>query len=340
MFKKISFIVVCSLVFSFLSFVKPAAAAASIGLSPSSGQTSSNFTISGSEFTASLGVTVTWDGNSLGGGTALESGNISLAKTVPSDASVGSHTVTVTSASIGKLDKKTRWAWIKKVFAVYQQQPPSASATFTVVASGGSTPSDTPSNQNPSSTPSSDTNTTTPSSGSSSTSTSTSTVDKSKSKIETDKTEAVANGQDKITISLTLLDSKGKVITGLKPVIIISDSDNTLSSTEFKDNKYVATLTSTKAEDKDISAKIDKVELDKVKVKFTAATTANTAATASPTTTTSTTSKCPAWWAFWQSSWWSCWWWIVLILLVLIVAGYMYYRYRKQHSQNNTEKTN
>lgn len=134
------FIVFCSLILSFFSFVKSAAAAASISLSPSSGYASSNFTISGSEFTASLGVTVTWDGNSLGGGTADGSGNISISKVVPSDATIGSHSVTVTSASVGKIDKKIKWVFIEKALAIGET---TASTTFTVMASS-TTSSPTP----------------------------------------------------------------------------------------------------------------------------------------------------------------------------------------------------
>jgi hypothetical protein len=95
-------------------------------------------------------------------------------------------------------------------------------------------------------------------------------ISKSKSTIKTDKTEATADGKDAITLSITVRDSNGNVVKDKKPTVTISGSDNKLSELTLTGDDWVATLTSTKAEEKTITVKIDKTTLGTTKVTFIA----------------------------------------------------------------------
>ena len=345
MIKKFRLIFLGFLVSLFLG--SSVALAASISLIPSSGTAGASFTISGTGFTASTGVDVTWDSGGLTGGTADGSGNVSISAMVPGSATAGDHTVRV--ASLGGVGKaEPRWHFWKKVFALGVGDPPSAQATFTVITATNS-PSPSPSESTSSPSPSTSTSSASPSPSSSvsasspSPSSSTGTdlsntttvkgtansVDKSKSKIETDKTSVVNNGQDVATISLILMDSKGRVVEGLTPEITVSGSDNTLSAVEYKDKKYTATLSSTKAEEKTVSAKVSSKDLGSVKINFNEAVTETTTPTASSAPVASST-KC--------STFWSCWWWLILLiflLIIVILAVYVYYKNRKEKENDS-----
>lgn len=305
--------------------------AVSLSINPVSGPVGTEVTLSGSGFTSSTGVTVTWDGGNLSvsNSTADGSGNYSATATVPSGASEGDHTIRVVSVS-GVVQAEKSWLvflnLISHVRAVGGGDPPSAEAIFTVTTSGGGDqPAPTPDDgsqddQTPTQTPTTPGSTDKDLSNVQTVKGTAASVDKSKSSITVDKEEALANGEDKITISLILMDSKERVIEGLEPEIAVSGSENTVSAIEYKDKKYVATLSSTTAEEKEISAKVGKIEFDKIKVRFIAET-VETAPTA--TTETAAFKKCQT---FWQ-----CWWWLLLLilLLILIIAVYLYYRYKK-----------
>jgi len=122
---------------------------------------------------------------------------------------------------------------------------------------GGATPA-------PTSTSTTDTVTTTTPTGT------TITISKSKSTIKTDKTQATADGKDAITLTITVRDSNKNVVKDKKPTVTVSGSDNKLSDLTLVGDNWVATLTSTKAEEKTITVKIDKTTLGTTKVTFTA----------------------------------------------------------------------
>lgn len=95
-------------------------------------------------------------------------------------------------------------------------------------------------------------------------------ISKSKSTIKTDRTQATADGKDTITSTITVKDSKGDVVKDKKPTVTVSGSDNKLSDLALRGDSWVVTLTSTKAEEKTITVKIDKTTLGTIKVTFTA----------------------------------------------------------------------
>lgn len=328
MFKKIiiSASILIALVFLF-NFSH--AQAASLNLSPSSGKVNSQFNLTGSGLTSGFPAMVQWDdGSVLSQGTVDGSGNYSATATVPGNASVGAHTVSIAVAQPA-MNPNPWWKFLIPRAMAFVPSGDYATATFTVTEDTP-TPTSSPSNTSSDTPTTSDTSTT---SGNQSTSqsTSSSSVDKSKSKIEVDKTEGKADGQDKITISLVLLDSQGKAITGLSPDINASGSHNTVSKIEFKNNKYVANLTSATPEEKTISAKVGKVELDSVKVKFVAnlTSTTNTAATKSSDGAS-------------KKSFWSLWWWLILLIILLTIAVplfiFFYYKKKKKKKEELAKK--
>lgn len=94
------------------------------------------------------------------------------------------------------------------------------------------------------------------------------TISKTKSKISADKEKAKADGQEAVTLTMALRSANDEVIASSKLALEVSGSNNIVSELKKEGDDYKATISSTKAEEKEIKVKIGSWELGSLKVTF------------------------------------------------------------------------
>lgn len=353
-----------------------------LGLFPSSGPVSTNFTISGSGFHANSNlVTVTWNNDNLevSSNSTDSEGNFFASAKVPIDAKTKKYTVEVSTTGLAQNYQKEPTEkfnllnlLITKTFAKYNSSTITAQAIFTVTETEEtpdttiSTSSETPSATSTSTTISTPATTSTSSistssssenvtSVSSTTSVTTSTRttptttsnqedgvtavpeissspsasnsvttsanprvsvrpiiidnEQTDSSVYMDKNKVQANGEDKITVTI---DSQNN---NTLPEIEVSGEQNTISEIKKEDGKFVATISSTKPEIKNISVKFQGQEIANANINFTDTNISNNKNTFSQTAPFYKS------WVFW-----------LIMGLIFIVFGFsllLYYKNKK-----------
>lgn len=190
--------------------------------------------------------------------------------------------------------------------------PPTETSTSTSTTT--STTQDTNSSSNDSSSDTNDSNSTTKISTTSASSNSQS--DQSKSSIQADKEIAVADGTDKITLTVILVDKDGKTIIDITPTIEISGEGNNYEIKK-EGNNYIITITSTIPGEKTIKVKSGDIELPEVKGFFVEKDTS-----IAQTQNISTKSIYYAWWF-----------WLLIILLIVLIVYLIYYELKLKKKQ-------
>lgn len=93
-------------------------------------------------------------------------------------------------------------------------------------------------------------------------------VSKEKSKVSADKDRALADNKDTITLTVSLKSDKDEPIKSSKLTVSVSGSGNKISKPKEESNDYKIVITSTRAQEKQIIVKVDKLELASLKATF------------------------------------------------------------------------
>lgn len=140
--------------------------------------------------------------------------------------------------------------------------------------------------------------------------------EKTGSTVETDKDEINANGEDKVTIGITIKDKSGNLTTET-PTVEITGKDNTVSDVQKKgDGKYTVALTTTTDDEKTIKVKTKDMELPEIKI----------AAVNSDIDLEKAANDRIETYARWYESWWF--WTLIFLGIALVLVLTLSYRHK------------